>query len=223
MDEFVFKHRKAILVVGILVAVAIIGVSIWNIIWNNINSATISVMVTPSIAKVKIDGREYESMKEYRIQPGTYSVEVSAEGFVSKTEEFVVPENEVTNVFMYLLPTEENKDWYNEHPDDALILGELQNDETTDKLAELRKEYPILKELPLEIDYFTAGYANRVRYTISYLLNEDNTGFKITITDYTGGNRQNALDKLTARGVKLEDFVIEYTDKSTDSEWGSAR
>lgn len=223
MQDFIYKHKKTLIIGGVLIFVAIVAASIFGIIWNKIYSATISIMVTPTIAKVVIDGKEYDTIGEYKMKPGEYSVEVSADGFITKTEEFVAVENETTKVQLYLTPTEENSDWYAEHPEDALIFGELKSNEAYEKLQELKEEYPILNQLPIEIDYFTSGYANRIKYTISYELNDDNTNFIIVITDYSGGNYENALSKLEARGVKVEDFEIKYIDDSTNSEWGSAR
>ena len=74
-------------------------------------------------------------------------------------------------------------------------------------------ENPILKVLPIKIDYFTKNYAKRVRYTISYQLAEDLSGFKILITDYTGGNYEDALSKIRARGFSPEDYEILYFEE----------
>ncbi len=87
-----------------------------------------------------------------------------------------------------------------------LRIYEDQNcqDAFSGEIDNLMEENPILEQLPIEVDYYTAGYAKRVWYKISYVLDDTEAGFSIVITDYTGGNHQNALDKLTARSVDLE-------------------
>ena len=77
-------------------------------------------------------------------------------------------------------------------------------------LSGLYEKYPVLRSLPLEIDYFTEGYANRVKYTISYKLDDSLEGFKIVITDEIGNNYEDALNKLRARGIEPNEYVIEY-------------
>lgn len=79
-------------------------------------------------------------------------------------------------------------------------------------LSELYEKQPILKELPMRVDYFTDGYAKRVKYTISYKLSDDLKEVKIVIKDETGGNYEAALEKLRAKGAKLEDYEIEYVE-----------
>jgi len=206
MQDFVYQNRKKIIVAGVVALVLIIGISIYFIVWNMLNSVTVNITVTPSIAKVMIGEREFGTLGDYKIMPGEYEVVVSAEGFVTKTGKLVAVADETVNVSMYLEPTEENKDWYLNHPEDALIMGDIKSDYTARDLAKLREEKPILKQLPIEINYYTANYAKRVHYVISYVLVENNTDFIITVTDYTGGNYEDALAKLVARGVDLDEY-----------------
>ena len=223
MRDFIYKNRKKMLIAGILIFVFIVAISVYFIITDRAKSATVDIMVTPTIAKVKIGEESFGVMGEYRIKPGEYNVEVSAEGFLTEMMTIKAEEGEVSQIQIYLEPTEDNTNWYNDHPDDALILGEIKNNYIIRAVQELKDEYPILNQLPLEIDYFTSGYAKRVKYTISYELNGDNTGFKITIRDYTGGNYDDAIAKLTARGIDTEEYDIEYLDESDDLVWGEAR
>ena len=74
----------------------------------------------------------------------------------------------------------------------------------------------------MNIDYFTNNGAKRVRYSISYEIEEGATKFSITITDYSGGNYDDAMLRLEKRGVKKGQYEIKYIDKSEDSEWGHA-
>ena len=223
LADYLFKHKKVIIAALLVFFVLVVSISAYFVIMDKINSVEVNVIVTPTIANVKIGEKNYKPMGSYKIQPGKYDVEVSADGFITKTGKLTAVEDESIDIQIFLEPTEENVNWYDEHPEDALILGEIKNSFTVKALGELKEENPILKQLPLEIDYYTKNYAKRVKYTISYRLNGDNDGFVIIITDYTGGNYDDAVDKLTARGLDINDVMIEYKNESDDLNWGAAR
>ena len=221
-QDFIYNNRKKIKIIGIVMVAAIILVSAFFIIWNALHSATVNITVAPSIARIYIGGREYKNIGEYKLIPGEYDVRVEADGFVTKTGELVAAANETVDILLYLEPTEDNASWYDEHPQDALIVGDVKSNLATEDLQLLMKQNPILKQLPIEIDYYTNNYSRRIKYTISYVLLDNNSRFKIIITDETGGNYEDALDKLRARGVSPEDYEIEYKDISSEFEWGHA-
>lgn len=216
------KYRRWVLLgggLGLLVILIVSAVGIW---WNAANSVKLMIMVTPLTATVRVGETEYGAMGEYKIMPGVYEVEVKAEGFKSRTGELVAVEGSEVEVSLYLEPEEGNEKYYAEHPDDALILGELKNAETLRKLAELKEAWPILNELPIEIEYYTKNYAKLVKYTVSYVVTEEaKNGFKIVVTDYTGGNYADAVAKLKSCGAEVEKLEIEYK-KVRDDEWGKA-
>ncbi len=222
MRDFLYKHRRTVfwgMIVGLLL---IVGISVFFIVKDRIYSARVDILVTPSIAKVKIDDHEYSTMGEYKIKPGEYEVEVSADGFVSKKEKIVAIKDEITNVQVFLDPVESNADWYNEHPGDGLILGEIQSNIAAQAVQALKEKNPILNELPLEIDYYTPNLAGRVHYTISYQLNDENNGFSVLVIDYSGGNYDNAILRLENLGFDMSRYEIEYIDESEEDDWGYA-
>lgn len=220
MMDFLAKYKKTV-IGGILALVLIIGVSVYFIVDDMAKTAKVKIVVSPSIATVKIDGKAYGTYGEFKVRPGEYTVEISAEGFEPKNGKLKAVENETVEIKTYL-EIEEGNNYYAEHPEDAVVLGDIKAAETLEKVEELKGEYPILEKLPLEIDYYTNDYAKRVKYTITYELNEDKDGFTIMIIDYTGGNYADAIAKLTARGADSEKYAIEYRDVTSESEWGRA-
>ena len=222
MQEFIYKHKKALMIAGVVGVILIVIVSTYFVVMDKINSATVNVMVTPSIAKVKVGDRVLGTIGEYKIQPGEYIVEVSAEGFETKTGNLVAVADETVDIKMFLTPTDAGNDWYETHELDALILGEIKSAYALEALQALKDKNPILNQLPVEIDYYTDNYAKRIKYTLSYVLNEANDGFVITITDYTGGNRELAMARLKNLDADVSKYTIKYTDESAGSEWGHA-
>lgn len=83
-------------------------------------------------------------------------------------------------------------------------------------------KFPITQYLPDTVDYFSDNYSNHTNYRLSYKMNEDETEIKLIITDYTGGNYQNALDRIKSFGFDPEDYVIEYVDESAENDWPHA-
>ncbi len=222
MRDYIYNHRKGLITTLISIAVAIVLVSVYFIVVNKINSATIDIRVVPQNAKILINDKEYKSIQSYSIRPGDYTIEVSAEGFFTETSSFSVAEGETYKIDMFLEPTDDNLNWYSEHRDDALILGEIKNALSSKAVQKLQSENPILSELPMNIDYYTNNNSARVKYTISYKLEENNTKIILVITDYTGGNYNDAISRLEKRGVGKDQYVIRYVDKTSDLEWGRA-
>ena len=222
MLDFLVKHKKVVAVGGILALILIIAVSVYFIVDDMAKTAKVKIIVAPSIATVKIDGSSYGAYGEFRIRPGEYTVEISAEGFKAKTGGLKAVEDEVTDIKVYLEPEDWNENYYAENPMEATILGDIKAAENFAKLEALKKDYPILEKLPLDIDYYTKNYAKRVKYTITYVLNEDGKSFTIIIMDYTGGNYEDAIEKLEARGADLKKYTIQYQNLTSESEWGRA-
>ena len=101
-----------------------------------------------------------------------------------------------------------------------LIFGQFKcNDMFADSVT---TKFPITQYLPDVVDYFSDDYADHTNYRLTYQLNEDETEITLIITDYTGGNYQNALDRIKSFGYNPEDYTIEYVDESVENDWPHA-
>lgn len=85
-----------------------------------------------------------------------------------------------------------------------------------DPLNALYDKYPIIYQLPINISYYGSNYSGYTNYVISYKADDDYKNIKLIITDYTGGNRENALNEIRKRGYNPSDYTIEYKDESAD-------
>ena len=206
---------------GIAALVLILAISLGNIIYNNIYSAKVNMIVAPSsIAKVKIGEDWYSAKGEYKIKPGEYDVIVSADGFETRQGKLVAVAHQTANVSVYLNPLSGNENWYNEHSEDALIMGEIINAENVKKLQELGEKNPILNKLPYTVDFYTKDYSKRTYYTVSYEL--EKSGFFLVIKDFSGGNKEAALKWIREQGVDLEEVEVKYSDLTHESMSGRA-
>lgn len=75
--------------------------------------------------------------------------------------------------------------------------------------------YPIVYDLPLEVSEYNNNYTVYTHYTITYNIEKDNK-IIVYITDYTGGNHQNALKKIRELGYTPDLYNIQYIDQSSE-------
>ena len=207
------NRTKKIIWSGIIILILILAISLGFLIYNRIFSAKVSILVAPSIAKVKIGEAEFSSSEEIKIQPGEYEVLIFAEGFKNKTGRLVAKADETANLHVYLESSSENtKNWYEEHDGDALIMGEIKSAERLDELNKFLEKEPVLKNLPLTVEYYADNYSKYVKYIISYELDNSERGFYLIMKDYTGEGSETAFLKLKEMGLDLTGLKLEYQD-----------
>ena len=199
MEDFIYKHKKKI-AIGLVVAfLVVIVVSIYNVIENNTRTATVEITVSPLIAKIKIDGEEYDATETAKIRPGIYNVEIYADGFVTKNIEIEALKDEVVEISLYLDPTEENKDWYKEHVWDGTARGDIMSDNAIRDFYTLQKKYPILNYVPYNTFTYAIKYENDCA---------DNNGGICLVIDADFGYRRYAVQYLQTTGQNLADYYV---------------
>lgn len=77
----------------------------------------------------------------------------------------------------------------------------------------LKENYPLIESLPIEVDRFL-NYSEHIHYKITYRV--ENGEAVIVVTDYTGGNLENARKNIENRGFEPDNYEIEYIDSSSD-------
>lgn len=75
------------------------------------------------------------------------------------------------------------------------------------------KKYPFLDKMPIIISRYADNGAY-VSYRVNYEIDENTEEIKITITDNTGGNYENALASLREIGADPKTLSIEYINAS---------
>lgn len=177
-SEWWGRNRKKVAIIGGVVAVLVVVAVIVLAVRNAMFSAKVAVTVAPSVAKVEIDGATYDAVGEYGFVPGEYVVRVSAEGFLPREEKLIAVANETVDLALYLVPTESNGDWYENHPEDALIVGSIENGAAVVELRELMEMWPLVKKLPTKHATFGIGYEICEAYEAVCISVEAGFGFK---------------------------------------------
>lgn len=217
-DGFLMRNWKWILGAGVAVLVLVLVAASVFVAEGWINSAKISVTVTPSIATVRVGDYEFAAVGEYRVPAGEYEVEVFAEGFETKTGRLVAVPDETVEVRLFLTPTVGNEDWYEKHPGDALVLGDLRNDAAILEFEALKAEQPILKYVPYKAFNYSLNY-EEVSGGVQVLVAAE-LGFRDAAVAYLQGT---GLDlsrwKVVGSGAKFGKTGVVAAEKASFSEY----
>lgn len=193
---------------------------IFHELYNAVTLNTTDVATIPHAgALIRSDTVTEESNAETQVNYGTFIVDLSAIEQSYRVQFEWSPESDNPNLSGYTVlvtcPTADFMIYPNFVCTDSLI-------EENERIDEINSEFPIMKDLPIKIDYFEGGYGKHVWYNIEGDLstydNGENT-FKIIITDYSGGNYEAAMTRIRNLGYNPEDYEIEYTDLSQAMTW----
>lgn len=218
------KRNKIWLMWGsVSILIVILAVSLGILIYGRIYSATVNVMVAPLVAKVRIGETILAASGEVKIQPGEYDVEITAEGFATKTGKITLISDQIINLNSYLLPnSEETADWYETHEGDAMIMGEIKNNEALKAVTELLEKEPGLNKLPLVVEYYSDKYTKYTKYVLSYDFDESDRGFYLMMKDYTGEGLDVGIRKFNEVGIQTDGIEIRYENLEKDLKNGHA-
>ena len=84
------------------------------------------------------------------------------------------------------------KYYYSDEAGEELVKGETAARERLTAVEGILERNAWLMDLPRTVEYYTEGYAEYVKYVISYEFDESEAGFHVLVEDYTGGNLEAA-------------------------------
>ena len=202
-----FRRFKVVLISAIVVFVLlVVGVSIGNIIWSNIYSVTLNIVVAPADSRVLINDK-IEEVGEKRIKPGEYVIEVLRDGFETESLSFVFQSGDTQEVAVALIPNDPSTmDWYETHEEDAAIVDGILGQEYANMAAEMVEKYDIVEDLPVRTYGYILGYGNC----------EENGGpdFCVVIKAEFG-YRDEAVEYLQKTGKDMAKYYVEIEDYSS--------
>jgi len=193
--------NKRIILITISIAVFIaLPVVLWIAsILPREGTVAVTLSVLPYDATVKIDDHDYTNKKTAYLNPGTYTLVVSKEGFETDTREITVQEDLVNEAISLPAPiTADARRWVQAHQSDYLEIEQKAGKLALQEGEALAERYPLTKWLPLQKAIYSIGY-KRV-----------GDGIVIT-TDATEGFREAALQNIRDLGYDPSDYTIEFT------------
>jgi len=201
MLDFIFKHKRMLTITALLIATAIIAVSVFFVAKDRTNSATIKITVSPLSAKIKIGEKECDSVSDCKVAPGEYDVLISADGFISQTTRIAVSDNESIELATFLEPTEDNANWYEDHQQDAVVRGDIMSDASIKKYYDLKEVEPILNYVPYNTYTYSIGYEENCT---------ENNQKLCLILKGDFGTANVAIEYLQSTGQELSRYILKY-------------
>ena len=211
MIDFIKKHK--ILISAITSVVIVILVLIYVSIKMTF-SASLDVLVVPTDATIMIDGEKFENGIYENLAVGKRKVVISREGFDTSEFEIELKRDEKTRLYAHLGG---NQEWYDNLTDQTTLylLDSIYEFEGQQQLKVIRAKYPIMESLPIVYEKYFNNYTEYVYYRIDGGEYEKcKTEYCLKITDFTGGNRDRALDLMREKGYNPDDYEIIYEDSS---------
>lgn len=196
--------KKRLIMVGcVAIDVVVLVVYIVLLILKLNRTVILDVNVVPSMAKVVIGGTEYAS-GVYKVYPGEVEVEIKADGFESKNLNVKFLNHNITKIYDYLMPDQDNLSYYSEHEDDVEALKKIGGDDALKML----KIISIKNVLPI-VDYKYGGLNGTSREIVINESYECETYFCLTAI----GNFENenvVKNLIRAKGYDPADYEIKY-------------
>ena len=213
------KHYRAIIISAVVVvALCVIGLIV--LLVSNISQPKtfLQISVAPGDALIEVNGQEYHN-GIYEVEPGTYTAEISAEGFEPKTQEVTVAEGETAEISTYLLNEDEGMDYYLSSAGDIEILRGIGDQEVQNFLARYDQMVSIAEKFPIDASYNVPEDGMSYSQTISDGTSrpECEMAFCLLVTGYGQPNDEVIGEVLDGMGYNIEDYQIIYDFKSESS------
>ena len=201
------KKFRWIVVGGITTfLLVIIGISLGNIIWNNIYSATLYLLVAPADSQILVNG-ELAVEGNKRVKPGEYEIEISREGFETEIKTVHLEAGGLEEVIVALASNDPSTaDWYETHEDDAGVLDAAMSAQYFKDSNEMAEEYDIVEDLPVYKYGYILGYGN---------CEEDGGPDFCVVIKAEFGYRDEAVKYLQNTGKDMAKYYVEIEDYSS--------
>ena len=179
-------------------------------------SAKVEVLIAPKSAEFYIDGKKYNNSGVFSVSPGEKEVIIKANGFQEYKQKKNFTKETTNYIYTWLDPTEENKNYYNEHSEEQDLV-EMIAQQGTVLEGEKYNNDPIFKITPVR--NFKLGF--------SASASRDEKDFnKITLTIDLMTCRDNQVENLKKvaesyfkqKGINLSKYQVKYTHCDSDQE-----
>lgn len=181
-----------------------------------IYSAKVEVLIAPKSAELYIDGKKYNNSGVFSVSPGEKEVIIKANGFQEYKQKKNFTKETTNYIYTWLDPTEENKNYYNEHSEEQDLVETIAQQGTVLE-GEKYNNDPIFKITPVR--NFKLGF--------SASASRDEKDFnKITLTIDLMTCRDNQVENLKKvaesyfkqKGINLSKYQIKYTHCDSNQE-----
>ena len=192
-----------------LIPISLIFIIFTAYLFTTIYSAKVEVLIAPKSAELYIDGKKYSNNGVFSVSPGEKEITIKANGFQEYKQKKNFTKQTTNYIYTWLDPTEENKNYYNEHSDEQDLVETIAQQGTVLE-GEKYNNDPIFKITPVR--NFKLGF--------SASASRDEKDFnKITLTIDLMTCRDNQVENLKKvaesyfkqKGINLSKYQVKYT------------
>lgn len=205
------KNRPGLLfILGTIAFLALaIGIIILTIIDGH-KTAKLKILIAPSFATVEIDQHKFSTDTTTKFFPGSYTVNISADGFVSQSLPLDLPTGQETHLYIALEPTPENANFYQNNTAEADLRQAVYDATYQLGSDEFLARYPVACILPY--DHYTQNeFFEPTGYRIDYgHFDNCKNSFCLQVTGYTQSALSEAKSYLQSKGFNPNDYEIVF-------------
>ncbi|MDF2460829.1 MAG: hypothetical protein K0S68_232 [Candidatus Saccharibacteria bacterium] len=184
-----------------------IGIGIFQTI-ASFNDGLLDITVSPTDARIKIDGKGSAKPGKISLAPGEHTLEVTRKGYASKTLKIKITSGNVTTEGVQLTVSDpaavakENAELNkNDVTEQEGVAGKIVNEQG----AKIAAENPLITKLPFYGADFNIDVGKSEKYP------NDGTAVAIYITAITDEGRTHALNWIKAQGYDPAAYEIIYS------------
>lgn len=215
ISEFIKKHPIVTLLIGAVLALAIILIIVTV---RRLNSASLRIVTAPSSAEVVVDGTVYTNGFYDGLSVGQKHVEVRAEGFETESFDMEFAADDTTKIYLCLKTDDEALTKTDDYINNCDLVKEYHGEQET---LDFYKKYPIHQDIPIVVEWYSDDYTVHVSYRIDLGEYKNcQSEYCLKITDLSGGNRDRAIQEIRNRGYNPDDYEILYEDSSRSGHAG---
>jgi len=198
--------NKRLLIIIVIIAIPMILIIIYALI----PRATITFSIAPTQANVAINGKKQsiKNQQSITVAPGEVTVVISRSEFDTYTEKLTIKNGEKKDVVAVLTAQTPAAQKLLETPEAQLVVQRFTSKLITNDTNKAKASYPILKDLPINDKFYTITPCDSQKYA------DDKTKVAVCISLTDNAARQSALDAITKKGYRLDDYEIIITDNT---------
>ena len=198
------SRARRVIIGFAIVDVMVLAIFIVLAILKANKTAVLDISLTPSTAKISINGSDYMS-GVFKVYPNEkVEATITADGFEPKTVEVELKANEIARIREYLIPDENNLNYYASNPDDATGL-EMFEDSDAKKIVKILSIRDILP-----ITDFQYGGLNGVSREVTINEFEDCNAYLCLQAIGNFDTEKQVDDLIVAKGYNPKDYEIKY-------------
>lgn len=194
-------RKKPLIISGLILALFFV-LLILNIMGGRTKTAQLEIEVAPSDAVIVLNDKRVRVGKR-RVEPGTYTVTVSRDGFDIQTKNIKLQKGSDEYVgFALVSNNPSTANWYNEHPRDQKIAERVSSIDFDEHATE--NTDPIVGDLP----FLGPG----LEYRIDYGSTDDQQKVHLTVSFVSPEAKADAVAWFANNNYDINKYVVTYTD-----------